>query len=85
MSRVMPLLNLGTERREPRRRRSRLYVASADPHPELQAKLGDAAHAGAADSDKVEPALARQKTIGVQFTHAADFSMPATSKQTFAT
>src|SRR5271168_5236061 len=79
MRRMMPLADLRTERRKPRDSRRRFQIASAYAHPKLQAQLRDAAHARAADADEVQPALTRQETICVQFTHAAAFS--ANSKQ----
>ena len=71
MRRMMALADFRAERREPRDGRRRFQIASADAHPELQAQLGDSAHARAADADEVQPPLTRQKTICVQFTHAA--------------
>ena len=79
---MMALADFRAERREPRHGSRRFQIASADAHPEPQAQLRDSAHAGAADSDEVQSALTRQKTICVQFTHAAAFS--AISKQIFA-
>src|SRR5277367_5652757 len=82
MRRMMPLTDFRAERREPRDGRGRFQIASADAHPELQAQLGDSAHARAADADEMQPALTRQETICMQFSHAAACS--ATSKQIFA-
>ena len=39
--------------------------------PSLQAQLRNPAHARAADADEMQPALTRQKTICMQFAHAA--------------
>src|SRR5260370_27107410 len=79
---MMPLADFRTELRETRNCGGRFQIASADAHPKFEAQLRDSAHARPADSDEMQPALTRQKTICVEFTHAAAFF--ATSKQIFA-
>src|SRR5690348_2639013 len=80
MARMMAVGDLDSERRQPRRGRTRLQITSAHREAQPQAKLRDAAHSGAADADEMKPSRAGQKSVGNRGAHALA-SAPATSKQ----
>ncbi len=83
MIRMMAVADLDPKRRQPLSHGAAAEVASADRETQLAAQLGDPAHAGAADADKMQTARPGQHAGRSEFAHAASLAS-AISKQTRA-